>query len=283
MNYVELHLGDWAQAVAHLSMVEEASYLRLLRRYYGDEKPLPADVAACQRLAGARTQEERDAVAVVLSEFFVLTADGHRHRRAEAEIAKANAKKDKAAASARARWDTGAKHPESDTDASEVRTDSEADATAMRPQCDRNAHQTPDTRHQKEQEHSVASLHPSPADADESPAAKPDPVVQVVIDAYHRNLPNCQAVLTLTPKRRRLILAANKIAKSLIAQRSLGVNTAEFWDRYFAECSEDPWLRGDVPDPRSPSWKQNLEVLLRDKHFGDVMDRALARDLGRPA
>lgn len=88
MNYVELHLGDWAKAVSHLSLTEEAVYLRLLRRYYTDEKPLPLEVAACQRLAGARSKEERQAVVEVLREFFVLSEDGHRNKRADEEIAK---------------------------------------------------------------------------------------------------------------------------------------------------------------------------------------------------
>jgi hypothetical protein len=135
----------------------------------------------------------------------------------------------------------------------------------------------------QEQERADASRPPSPADADEAQPAKVEPVVQVVLDAYHRHLPSCQAVLTLTPKRRRLILSANKVAKSLIAQRGLGVTPAEFWDGYFAECADDPWLSGKKPNPQNPGWKQNLEVLLRDEHLGRTMDKALARDLGSPA
>lgn len=132
----------------------------------------------------------------------------------------------------------------------------------------------------QEQELPFASLTPSPADADETPPPKSDPVVETVLDAYHRNLPNCQAVLTLTPKRRRLILGANKNARALISHRQLGVTLAQFWDGYFAECADDPWLSGNRPNPQNPSWKQNIEVLLRDEHFGKVMDKALARDLG---
>lgn len=160
----------------------------------------------------------------------------------------------------------------------------------------------------QEQEREVAALPPSPADADETQAAakreaeaaaqaeaaakaaaeaaaqaKADPVCRVVLEAYHRRLPNCQAVHAMPPARRRRILAANKLAKSLIAQKSLGVSLAEFWDGYFAECAEDPWLSGRKPNVRNPEWKQNIDVLLRDEHFGNVMDKALARDLGSPA
>lgn len=283
MNYVELHLGDWAQAVAHLSMTEEAVYLRLLRRYYADEKPLPADLVACQRLAGARTPEEREAVQAVLSEFFVLTDEGHRNKRADAEIAKVHAKKGKAAASARARWDAN----EHKDDAVAMPSNGEKDADAMRSHSEGNAHQTPDTRHQKkEQKHAAASPPPSPADADETLPAnvtRIEPVCRIVLEAYHRHLPNCLPAHTLTPKRQRRILMANKLAKALIARKGLGIGPAEFWDGYFAECAGDEWLRGDVPNPKNPRWRQNIDVLLAEDRFGGIMDAALARDLGSPA
>jgi uncharacterized protein YdaU (DUF1376 family) len=80
------HIGDYAAATAHLSFVEDAAYHRLLRLYYRDEKPLPADVAACQRLVGARAEEERAAVEVVLREFFKLDGDGWHQTRADAEL-----------------------------------------------------------------------------------------------------------------------------------------------------------------------------------------------------
>ena len=59
MNYYEHHIGDYAQATAHLSILEDGAYIRCIRKYYADEKPLPADIAAVQRLVGARTREER--------------------------------------------------------------------------------------------------------------------------------------------------------------------------------------------------------------------------------
>lgn len=86
MRHFAHNIGDYAAATAHLSFVEDAAYHRLLRRYYQDEKPLPAELPAVVRLAGARTKEERQAVANVLAEFFVLGADGYRQSRADREI-----------------------------------------------------------------------------------------------------------------------------------------------------------------------------------------------------
>ncbi|MBP7526101.1 MAG: YdaU family protein [Propionivibrio sp.] len=87
MNYYEHHIGDYAEATAHLSFIEDAAYSRLIRKYYSTEKPLPADVKAVQRLVGARTKEEKKSVEVVLSEFFFLSDDGWHNARCDAEIA----------------------------------------------------------------------------------------------------------------------------------------------------------------------------------------------------
>lgn len=87
MNYFELHIGDLTEATAHLSMLEDGAYGRLLRKYYATEKPLPADVKQVQRLVGARTKEEREAVETVLAEFFDLQDDGWHQSRCDAEIA----------------------------------------------------------------------------------------------------------------------------------------------------------------------------------------------------
>jgi uncharacterized protein YdaU (DUF1376 family) len=134
LNYYEHHLGDYAQATAHLSFVEDAAYSRCIRKYYADERPLPANIAAVQRLVGARTREEREAVAVVLKEFFVLADDGWHNKRCDEEISRYQDKRTKAKRSADARWNREPEH-----------TDGNADA--MRTHSEGNAHQTPDTRH----------------------------------------------------------------------------------------------------------------------------------------
>lgn len=134
MNYYEHHLGDYAQATAHLSFVEDAAYSRCIRKYYADERPLPADIAAVQRLVGARTREERQAVETVLREFFVLADDGWRNKRCDEELARYQDKRTKAQRSANARWSREAEH-------------TDGNANAMRTHSEGNAHQTPDTRH----------------------------------------------------------------------------------------------------------------------------------------
>ena len=87
MNYFNLHIGDYVAATAHLSLLEDAIYGRLLRRYYMQESALPEEVAKVARLAGARSPEEVEAVQVVLEEFFTLETDGWHNKRADSEIA----------------------------------------------------------------------------------------------------------------------------------------------------------------------------------------------------
>lgn len=89
MNFYKHHIGDYAAATAHLTFTEDAAFTRLLRIYYRDERPLPVEVRAVQRLAGARMPEELEAVETVLREFFTLTDDGWHNKRCDEEIAKA--------------------------------------------------------------------------------------------------------------------------------------------------------------------------------------------------
>lgn len=87
MNYYKFNIGDYAAATRHLNIIEHGAYRLLLDLYYTSEQPLPADIKAAARKAGARTPEEVQAVEVVLQEFFVLGASGWVHTRCDAEIA----------------------------------------------------------------------------------------------------------------------------------------------------------------------------------------------------
>jgi uncharacterized protein YdaU (DUF1376 family) len=166
VNYYEHHIGDYAEATAHLSFVEDAAYSRLIRKYYAQEKPLPADLKAVQRLVGARTKEEKEAVDSVLQEFFILADDGWHNKRCDAEVARYQEKQRKAKASAEARWSKTNSQTERNANAmrthakEDANASGEKDADAMRTHSEGNAHQTPSTRHQSpdtSQNHRTAS------------------------------------------------------------------------------------------------------------------------------
>lgn len=87
MNHYAKHIGDYLKDTAHLSATEEGIYTRLLDQYYSREKPLPLDFDKCCKLARACNEAERDAVAMVISEFFQQREDGYHQRRCDLEIA----------------------------------------------------------------------------------------------------------------------------------------------------------------------------------------------------
>ncbi|CAM3634146.1 YdaU family protein [Polynucleobacter arcticus] len=147
MNYYEHHIGDYAEATAHLTFIEDATYSRLIRKYYATEKPLPIDVKLVQRLINARSKEEKNAVVSILNEFFTLTEDGWRQERCDHEIARFKDKQLKARRSAEGRWQsfpTNESQPQITPNNGCVRN-----AIALRTQC------SPDTKHQSP----VTNLH----------------------------------------------------------------------------------------------------------------------------
>jgi uncharacterized protein YdaU (DUF1376 family) len=82
--YYERHLGDYLRETVHLSLLEHGVYTRLLDVYHQREAPIPDAQSA--RLVGARTQEERDALAQVLREFFRRDGEVWRHVGADVQI-----------------------------------------------------------------------------------------------------------------------------------------------------------------------------------------------------
>lgn len=105
---------------------------------------------------------------------------------------------------------------------------------------------------------------------------KGDSSADAVLDAYHEILPACQRISVLNDKRRKRIAAAVKLAKRVCADQGWDYEPVEFWRAYFTECAADAWMRGEVPNPNNPAWKQNLDVLLAEDRFAGVMDKAIA-------
>ena len=87
MNYYEHHLGDYLRDTAHLSMLEDGAYRRLIDAYYIREAPLQAELRDVFRLVRAQSKQDREAVETVLREFFIESPDGWRHSRCDREVA----------------------------------------------------------------------------------------------------------------------------------------------------------------------------------------------------
>lgn len=152
MNYYSHNIGDYAQATMHLSLIEDAIYSRLLRRYYAEEQPIVDEMQQVCRWVGARSEEEREAVKLVLGEFFTL-ADGYWHnKRADAEIAAYHVKADTAKANGKRggrprKEDGNPEKPSRFSVGSEVEPDPNPEETGSK------ANQEPITNNQETKEH----------------------------------------------------------------------------------------------------------------------------------
>lgn len=142
VNYYPHHIGDYTRDTAHLSMLEDCAYRRLLDIYYATERPLPKSQPELYRLVRARSHAEKLAVDIVIGEFFSETDSGWVNKRASQEILKSKEKTDKARESANMRWHHS------------------GDANAMRTQCEGNApnNQKPITNNQIKKKHSAVAL-----------------------------------------------------------------------------------------------------------------------------
>jgi hypothetical protein len=98
-----------------------------LDTYYTTEKPLPSELRAVCRLVLATTDGQREAVRVVLDEFFALTDEGWINSRADAEISAMRDKQQKQREKANKRWAKPATEP---GNAPAMPQDANADAAA---------------------------------------------------------------------------------------------------------------------------------------------------------
>lgn len=107
MHYFQFEIKEWVANTAHLTLEEEAAYLRLIFYYYDSERPIPHDDLSMV-FRKCRVPEELGKG--IMLEFF--TMDGSlgawTHKRCDSEIARYHAKHEQASragkASAQARF-----------------------------------------------------------------------------------------------------------------------------------------------------------------------------------
>ncbi|SFK64064.1 Uncharacterized conserved protein YdaU, DUF1376 family [Nitrosomonas aestuarii] len=88
MHHYQHNIGDYRRDTIHLSLLEHGVYRQLIDMYYLTESPIPSDIDTTCRKICARGQDEKEAVQVILNEFFELTDFGWIHSRCDAEIGK---------------------------------------------------------------------------------------------------------------------------------------------------------------------------------------------------
>lgn len=145
VNFYKHYIGDFQRDTGHLSLTERGAYLALIHHYYATETPLPNNIDALCRIAGAVTKIEREAVKSSI-QFFTLCDSGLMHNRIEAELEKAgeisNTNRDIALAreaKRRAQREERSKHEQSTNRATNV----------PRKEHEQSTNQTPDTRQEE--------------------------------------------------------------------------------------------------------------------------------------
>jgi uncharacterized protein YdaU (DUF1376 family) len=104
MHYYPHNIADYRKDTSHLSLLEHGCYHQLLDQYYLNEQPLPLDESKLFRLINARSDDEKNAIRMVLDDFFDKTEVGFIHARCDIEIEKFHLIGEKASKSAQRRW-----------------------------------------------------------------------------------------------------------------------------------------------------------------------------------
>lgn len=147
MNFYKRHIGDYIKDAAHLSLLEHGVYARLMDVYYTREAGIPDGQA--NRLIGARSKDEQQAVQNVLAEFFSLVDGVWIQSRCEREIEAASAKgeqnRENGKKGGRPRKNPSLTEPTKNPDGFE-----EENPDGFQTGSEKNLSQTPDTRHQTE-------------------------------------------------------------------------------------------------------------------------------------
>ena len=99
MHYFQFEIKEWVSNTAHLSLEEEAIYLRLVNFYYDSEKPIPSDIEIISRKLRIANIQMTYAI---LHEFFTECESGFVHDRCNLEIAKYHAKSEQASRAGKA-------------------------------------------------------------------------------------------------------------------------------------------------------------------------------------
>ncbi|MFA6039869.1 MAG: YdaU family protein [Methylophilus sp.] len=86
MHYYQFNIADYRKDTTHLSMLEHGAYRQLIDWHYLDEMPIPKETEVVFRRLSARTEEEKNAILIVLKEMFLLTKDGYIQPRVVDEV-----------------------------------------------------------------------------------------------------------------------------------------------------------------------------------------------------
>ena len=248
MHYYRHHIGDFLKDTGHLSNDQMGIYLRMLWKYYLDEKPLHDD---CESIAFAMRSDEKT-VRLILRHFFALQEDGWRHNRCDKEIADFHGKKEKATNSANARW--------KDANAMRTHTERNADASII------DANHKPITNNQVNT--SICPPNGGPADC------LPDCEHNKVIELYHQHLPTLRKVEVWNSVRQGYLRQRWREVAAEISATDPATSEAilNWWAGFFKHINKSKFLTGKVTSKDGRAFLADLEWVIKPSNFAKIIE-----------
>jgi uncharacterized protein YdaU (DUF1376 family) len=251
MHYYKHHIGDFLKNTGHLSNDQMGVYLRMLWRYYLDEKPLEND---CESIAFAMRSDEKT-VGLLLKHFFVLQDDGWRHNRCDKEIADYHNKKEKAVNSANARWNN---------------------ANAMRTHNKRNANANEnDANHKPITNNQDISISPPDGEPEQKADKKlPGCDHKSVVELYHQLLPTMRRVEVWNDTRAGYLRQRwREVAVELSEVKEIThADVLTWWEEFFKHVGKSKFLTGKINDKSGRTFVADLEWIIKPSNFAKIIE-----------
>ena len=128
MHYYPHNIADFNNATRHLTRVQRSVYRDAIDLYYDKELPLVSDMNKLEMRLMCHSDDEKNALKYILSEFFTETNDGYINERCDIEIAKYRAN---IGAKARAGIASAASRKNKSTDVKENSTHAQQNSTRV--------------------------------------------------------------------------------------------------------------------------------------------------------
>jgi uncharacterized protein YdaU (DUF1376 family) len=251
MHYYTHHIGDFLRDTGHLNNDQMGVYLRMLWKYYLDEKPLQND---CEGIAFAMRSDEKT-IGLLLKHFFVLHEDGWRHNRCDKEIINYHNKKEKAVNSANARWNN----------AKAMRTHDKRNADASKI----NANHKPITNNQN------TFICPPDGEPEQKADKKlPGCDHKSVVELYHQLLPTMRRVEVWNDTRAGYLRQRwREVAVELSESKEIShADVLTWWEEFFKHVGKSKFLTGKVNDKSGRTFVADLEWLIKPSNFAKIVE-----------
>jgi len=244
MHHYPFHVGDYIRATAHLDIVEDCIYRRLIDLYMETELPIPNETQQVMRRL--RLGSSGLILETILKEFFTLETDNCWHNsRCDQELLEFK----RLAEVSRNNGKLGGRPKKTQRVILDNPEITQTKPAGLQP--------IPNTQYPIPKENTVMS---PPA----TPKADPIPYEKIV-ELYHQKLPSLPRVAQLTTKRKGYIGARWK---------SGNLPDLETWGEYFEFVAQSDFLMG-MTDPVNghKRFKADLEWLSNESNYTKVLER----------